>query len=401
MLSVEEALARILDGLVPTTAETVGVAEAWGRVTAAPISARLDQPPRDVSAMDGYAVRAQNFVAGTSLQVVGSAPAGHPWTGDLEDGQAVRLFTGSVLPAGADAVLMQEDAELRGAEIRPIEPPVQGRHIRRARQDFARGDVLVAAGRRLTARDVGLAAAGNHPWVAVFRRPRVAVLATGDEIVLPGEDVPQGSIVSSNALVLAAMIRAAGGEPTVLPIAADDVAALAAGVDAACGFDLLLSTGGASVGDHDLVREALAARGMDLDFWKVAMRPGKPLGHGRIAGLPVLALPGNPVSCYVTALLFAIPAIRRLGGEQAAEPLVQSAALGRDLPANDARADHLRARLEPAEGGRLVVTPFEQQDSARLRQLSQAGALVLRPPHAPAAHVGDIVPILPLEARLL
>ncbi len=391
MLSVEEARARILVGLRPTSAEIVGLAEAWNRVAAAPVLARLDQPPRDVSAMDGYALAAGT---GGSWHLVGSAPAGHPWTGRLGAGEAIRLFTGSIMPEGAETVLLQEDAEAGDGVVRTASAMAPGRHIRRAGQDFARGDLLVSAGRRLSARDVGLAASANHPWIAVHRRPRVAILATGDEIALPGEPIPDGGIVSSNAHALAALVRSAGGEPTIFPIAADDLAALARAADAAAGFDLLLTTGGASVGDHDLVREGFAAQGMALNFWKVAMRPGKPLMHGWLGILPVLGLPGNPVSCFVTALLFAQPAIRRLGGEHATETVSVDAMLGGALPANDLRADHLRARLETRGDGARVAFPFERQDSAQFRLLAHADCLILRPPHAPALAAGEPVPVM-------
>ncbi len=398
MLSVEAARSRILAGLSPTGVEVVALSEGWRRVTAAPVAARLNQPPTDVSAMDGYAVRAADAEMDATLRVVGSAPAGHPWSGCLAAGEALRVFTGSVMPDGADAVLLQEDAVVEDETVvRPTEAARAGRHIRRAAHDFAVGDVLLPAGRRLTARDVGLAAAANHPWLLVHRRPRVAILATGDEIALPGEAIPPGGIISSNAHMLAALARACGGEATVLPVALDDPATLARAIDMAAGFDLLLTSGGASVGDHDLVRPVLQARGMALDFWRIAMRPGKPLMHGWLGAMPVLGLPGNPVSSFVTALLFVWPALRLLAGEAMAMPEPVSAVLGRALPANDARADHLRARLDRAEDGRLRATPFDRQDSSQSRLLASADALVLRPAHAPAADAGEMVAILPLD----
>ena len=275
MISVEEARERILADLHPTPAEIVALADAWGRVTATPVIARLTQPPADVSAMDGYALRAADGSLGAMLHVIGSAPAGHPFEGSVGPGQSVRLFTGSVVPQGADAILLQEDATATGTEVRVNEAVTAGRHIRRAGQDFAAGDAVVPAGRRLTARDVGLAAAANHPWLTVHRRPRVAILATGDEIAMPGEPIPPGGIVSSNSHALAALVRAAGGTPVVLPVAADTHEAVAAVADAVHGMDMLVTTGGASVGDHDLVIESLRSRGLKLDFWQIAMRPGK------------------------------------------------------------------------------------------------------------------------------
>jgi len=314
MISVEEARGRILSALRPTPAEIVALATAWNRVTAAPVVARLTQPPADVSAMDGYALRASDGVLHASLAVIGAAPAGHPFGGSVGPGQAVRLFTGSVVPAGADAILLQEDATRDGDTVRVNETVTAARHIRRAGQDFAAGDAVLPAGRRITARDVGLAAAANHPWLSVHRLPRVAILATGDEIALPGEPIPPGGIVSSNSHALAALVRAAGGEPILLPVARDEHDAIAAAADAVLGMDMLVTTGGASVGDHDLVIEALQARGMSLDFWQIAMRPGKPLLFGQLGSTPVLGLPGNPVSALVCAILFLLPALARLSG---------------------------------------------------------------------------------------
>lgn len=398
MISVEEARSRILGALHPTPAEVVALADAWGRVTAAPVLARLTQPPADVSAMDGYALRAADSALGAELHVIGSAPAGHPFTGSVGPGQAVRLFTGSVVPDGADAILLQEDADRDGDRVTVREAVVAARHIRRAGQDFARGDAVVPAGRRLTARDVGLAAAANHPWLTVHRRPRVAVLATGDEIAMPGEPIPFGGIVSSNSHALAALVRAAGGEPMVLPVVRDDRSAIAAVADAVTGMDLLLTTGGASVGDHDLVIESLRARGMELDFWQIAMRPGKPLLFGRLGALPVVGLPGNPVSALVCAILFVLPALMRLCGLPASPPPVSSGVLGAAVKANDHRADHLRATIGTNSTGRIVATPFPVQDSAMLRRLALADALILRAPNAPALEAGADVPVIRLDS---
>jgi len=397
MISVEQALAAIVEGLHPTGGEIVPLAAAWRRVTASDIVARLTQPPHDVSAMDGYALRAADGQLGAVLRVVGNAPAGHPWSGTLAGGEALRLFTGSVVPDGADAILLQEDASRTDDRVTVNEAVRPGRHIRRAGQDFRAGDVLVPAGRQLTARDVGLIAAGNHPWVTVHRVPRIALLATGDEIAMPGEPIPPGGIVSSNSHALAALVRAAGGEPMVLPVAADDRDAITRAADAAEGADMLVTTGGASVGEHDLVQDALRARGLTLDFWKIAMRPGKPLMFGRMGRVPLLGLPGNPVSSLVTAILFLVPAIERLAG-LAGHPLpVTMATLGEALPANDHRADHLRAHLSAGEDGGLVATAFPRQDSAMLRLLTQSDALIQRPPNAPALAAGAPVPIIRLD----
>jgi molybdopterin molybdotransferase len=398
MISVEEARSRILDSLRSTPAEVVALAEAWNRVTAEPVVARLTQPPADVSAMDGYALRAVDGAAGAVLTVIGAAPAGHPFTGRVGPGEAVRLFTGSVVPDGADAILLQEDATRDGDSVRINETVTLGRHIRRAGQDFAAGDAVIPAGRRITARDVGLAAAANHPWLPVHRRPRVAILATGDEIAMPGEPIPPGGIVSSNSHALAGLVRAAGGEPMILPNARDDLAAIAAVADAVAGMDLLVTTGGASVGDHDLVIAALQSRGLTLDFWQIAMRPGKPLLFGQLGATPVVGLPGNPVSAMMCAILFLLPALSRLSGLPAAPPPPTTAVLGAAVKANDKRADHLRAAVMSDAAGRLVATPFSVQDSAMLRRLATADALILRPPHAPALPEGAEVSIIRLDS---
>jgi molybdopterin molybdotransferase len=395
MISIDEARACILAGLRPTGSEIVPLAEAAGRVTAAPVLARVDQPPQDVSAMDGYAVRAADAAEGARLRVVGTAPAGHPWPGTLGAGEALRLFTGSLVPAGADAVLLQEDAEEAGGHVSVRETVREGRHIRRRGQDFFKELELIPRARRLTARDVGLAAAGNHPWLTVHRRPRVAILATGDEIALPGEPIPPGGIVSSNAHALAAFVAARGGTPLVLPVARDDAEAIAEAAEGH-GADLLLTTGGVSVGTHDLVQAGLARRGLEVDFWKIAMRPGKPLMFGRLGTTAVLGLPGNPVSALVCAVLFALPALDALAGLPGEAPPTVPAVLAAELPANDHRTDHLRARLTAQPDGIPLATAYARQDSALLRMLAQADALILRAPHAPPAAAGARVQVIPL-----
>jgi molybdopterin molybdotransferase len=395
MISVDQARRQILAALQPLPAETVSLANAAGRVLAAPIHARLTQPPADVSAMDGYAVRAEDAQQGAVLRLIGAAPAGHPFEGRVGPGEAVRLFTGSVVPDGANSVLIQEDATAEASQITVNETCTPARNIRRAGQDFSVGEVLIPPGKRLTARDIGLAAAGNHPWLAVHRRPRIAILATGDEISLPGEAIGAGGIVSSNAHALAAAIAEWGGDASILPIARDDVAAIAAGADAAIGADLLVTTGGASVGAHDLVQESMATRGLALDFWKIAMRPGKPLMFGQIGALPLLGLPGNPVSAFVCALLFLRPAIDRLAGLPAGSPTAEPARLTTTMKPNDQREDYVRATIERDAAGWLV-TPFPVQDSGMLKTLARATALIRRKPHDPALESGAEVAILRL-----
>jgi molybdopterin molybdotransferase len=396
MISVAAARAKILARLIPVGVETVAIANAHGRVLALDVVARLTQPPADVSAMDGYALRAADGAAGSVLKVVGEAPAGHPFAGEVHAGEAVRLFTGSVVPAGTDTVIIQENVTAAEGSFTINEAIGAQKNIRRAGQDFAAGETLLSTGKRLGARDIGLAAAGNHPWLTVFRRPRIAILATGDEISLPGEAIGPGGIVSSNAHALAAFVAACGGEAVVLPIARDDLAAITAGADAAKGADMLVTTGGASVGDHDLIQAGLTARGLTLEFWKIALRPGKPLMFGDMAGLPMIGLPGNPVSALVCGLLFLKPAIERLSGLPGADPATERAVLGAALKPNDHREDYVRATLDLIEG-QETVSPFPVQDSGMLRTLAAAGALIKRPPHDAAREAGDLVEIIRLD----
>lgn len=397
MISVEEARSRIFARLAPVAAETVGLAQAHGRVLARPVLARLCVPPADVSAMDGYAVQAADTQPGATLRLVGEAPAGHPFAGRMGAGETVRIFTGSVMPAGADAVLIQENTIAGEGQIQVNEPVAAGRHIRRRGEDFAVGDEVISAGRRLSARDIGVAAAAGYPWVCVYRKPRVAILCTGDEINLPGEPLPDGSIANSNASMLAAFVAAHGGEPLLLPIARDTEDAVAAGAQAARGADILVTTGGASVGAHDLVQAGLARHGFALDFWKIAMRPGKPLIFGQVHGLPVLGLPGNPVSAYVCATLFLAGALAVLGGLGVQAPKLLRARLGAPMKANDSREDYVRAMLSD-DGKGWVALALPMQNSGMLRALARAEALIRRAPYAPQAAVGDIVEILRLDS---
>jgi molybdopterin molybdotransferase len=391
MISVSEARARILAGLASTPAETIPLMDGAGRVSAAPVIARHSNPPADVSAMDGYAVRAADARTGARLALIGAAPAGHPFAGRLGPGETVRLFTGSVVPEGADSILIQENATASDGLVTVNDPTAPGRHIRRRGQDFRAGDTLIPAAQRLHPRSIGLAAAGGHAWLTVHRRPRIVILSTGDEISLPGEPLPPGGVVSSNGPALAALVRVAGGEPVLLPTAADDMGAIAAAADAARGAEMLLTTGGASVGDHDLVQAALAERGMVLDFWRIAMRPGKPLMHGRLGEVPMLGLPGNPVSALVCAILFLLPAIARLSGLAGDAPVAEPVRLGAPLPANDIREDYIRASLLTLVDGGWVAQPYETQDSGMISRLAQADALIIRPPFAPACAVGETV----------
>jgi molybdopterin molybdotransferase len=393
MLSVDDALARVLDAAMPLVGvETVALAEANGRTLAQELSARRTQPPFPASAMDGYAVRAADVVPGMPLRLIGIAAAGHAFAGTVGAGEAVRIFTGAPVPAGADAVLIQEVTDATDTGVTPRETVTAGRFVRPAGLDFRTGETMLAAGRRLDPRAIALIAAMGHPTVTVRCRPVVAVLATGDELVRPGEDARPDQIVASNVYAIAGMAQAAGGSPVDLGIATDDFAALERGIAAAeaAGADVLVTLGGASVGDHDLVQSALTRRGMELGFWRIAMRPGKPLIFGRLGGMRILGLPGNPVSSIVCARLFLVPLLRALQGDPgAAADITEPAILGADVAANDARQDYVRATLEPGPDGMARVIPFARQDSSMLALLMQADCLLVRAAHAPAAAAGQ------------
>jgi molybdopterin molybdotransferase len=398
MIAVEEALRRLLDPLRPVGTEQVAVTAALGRVLAEDVAARRTQPPFDASAMDGYAVRAADVArVPATLRVVGAVPAGQSFAGRIGPGEAVRIFTGAPVPEGADAIVIQEDTERTGDTVLVKEAGIVGRHIRPAGLDFREGAIGLRAGTRLNARDIGLAAAMNRPFLSLRRRPRIAILPTGDEIVMPGDPIGPSQIVSSNGIALAAFVSAIGGEPILLDIAPDDADAMRSIAGGARGADMLLTTGGASVGEHDLVKDALGADGLVLDFWKIAMRPGKPLMVGDWRSTPMIGLPGNPVSALVCAHLFVKPAVERLLGQRAAETAGKTARLARALPANDRRQDYLRARLAPGPDGELEATPFDKQDSSMLSLLAQADCLLVRPPFAPAAAKGDRVSMIPLD----
>jgi molybdopterin molybdotransferase len=397
-MSVAEALARVLAEAQVLPAERVTLAEAAGRVLAEDLAALRTQPPADVSAMDGYAVRGTDVAqAPATLQVIGEVAAGHPFEGAVSQGQAARIFTGGVMPAGSDTVVIQELTARDGDAVTIQKPTTPGRNVRRQGIDFRQGQVLLRKGQRLTDRDVMLAAAMNHARLPVHRRPKVAVLGTGDELVAPGTAPKPGEIVYSNGFALVALARNAGAEVADLGIARDKLDDIAGGVRRArdWGADVLVTTGGASVGEHDLVQRALKAEGLDLSFWRVALRPGRPMLHGRLGAMHVLGVPGNPVSAYVCGFLFLLPLLARLTGRSEVAHVTERARLGRDLPANDERQDYLRATLTLGPDGPLA-SPLPDQDSSLMAPLSAADCLLIREPHAPAASSGSPCVILKL-----
>jgi len=390
LLPFAAALDRLLAGVAPLAAETVPIDQCAGRVVAEPVVARLTQPPFPASAMDGYAIRWADLRQ--PWRVVGESAAGRGWAGYVAPGEAVRIFTGAPLPDGADTVVLQEEVAREGplAHLTGEGPRALGAHIRAMGQDFASGEMLIPAGTRLTPPHLGLAAAAGHGKLTVIRRPRVTLIATGDELVPPGADPGPGQIVSSNPAMLAAVLRWAGADVVDPGLIKDDRAALAMALLASDG-DLILTIGGASVGDHDLVVPVLRDLGAELDFWKIALRPGKPLLAGRLGERKLIGLPGNPVSAFVTALLFAVPLVARLAGRNHGLPM-ERLPLAVPLPANGNRRDHLRARR--SAGG---AEPFARQDSALLSVLATANLLIIREAGAPAAEAGELVDCIALD----
>jgi len=398
LMQVADALAQVLAGASPGPVERVKLHEAHGRVLAQDLVALRTQPPDAVSAMDGYAVRGADVAqAPVTLKVIGEVAAGHPFTGNVGKGEAARIFTGGVIPAGSDTVVIQENAARDGDIVTVLNSAATGRNVRAQGIDFKQGATLLTKGRRLTDRDVMLAAAMNYPALGVFKQPKVAVLGTGDELVMPGADPKPGEIVYSNGFALSALARSEGATVIELGIARDSVDDIVAAVRRARaeGADILLTSGGASVGDHDLVQSALASEGLDLSFWRVALRPGRPMMHGRLGEMHVLGVPGNPVSSYVCAFLFLAPLIRMLSGRADIERVPERALLGVDLPQNDERADYLRATLVQGPDG-PVATPVPVQDSSLMASLARVDCLLIRAPHAPGAKAGSPCVILKL-----
>ncbi|MER9876438.1 gephyrin-like molybdotransferase Glp [Mesorhizobium sp. M0195] len=399
LVPVAEALERLLDGAVALPGERVALLDAADRVLAEPVVALRTQPPFNASAMDGYAVRAADIASlPARLSVIGIAPAGRDFAGTVQQRQAVRIFTGAPLPEGTDTIVIQENVrDLGGGSVEVTEPTAQGRNIRRLGLDFAKGDVLLPKGRLLDSAALSLAASANHPEVGVVKRPLVAIIATGDELLPPGSELGPDQIISSNAYGVAAAAQSVGARALDLGIAPDRREAIAALVEKAvkAGANVIVTLGGASVGDHDFVHDVLTGQGMTLDFWKIAMRPGKPLMFGRLGDIRCIGLPGNPVASLVCAQLFLKPLLARLGG-RAFQQDIRRARLGAAMPANDLRQDYVRAVVTD-DAGALVATPFGIQDSSMLKMLADANGLIVRAPFAPAAAAGSPCDVLMLR----
>ncbi|OHV63930.1 molybdopterin molybdenumtransferase MoeA [Mesorhizobium sp. LCM 4577] len=399
LVPVAEALERLLDGAAPLPGESIPLADAAARVLAEPVVALRTQPPFNASAMDGYAARAADVAsAPAQLEVIGTAPAGRGFSGTVGEGQAVRIFTGAPLPEGADTIVIQENVRDRGnGRIEVTEPTAKARNVRRRGLDFGEGDVLLEKGRVLDAAALSLAASANHPALNVVRRPLVAIIATGDELLPPGSALGPDQIISSNAYGVAAAAQSVGARALDLGIAADRKEAIAALVRKAveANADVIVTLGGASVGDHDLIHDVLTGEGMQLDFWKIAMRPGKPLMFGRLGNVRCIGLPGNPVASIVCSQLFLKPLLARLGGRDHRQD-VRVARLGAAMQANDLRQDYVRAVVRE-DAGTLIATPFSIQDSSMLRMLADANGLIVREPFAPAAETGAECSVLMLR----
>jgi molybdopterin molybdotransferase len=399
LLSVAKALERVTKGLTPLETERVALDRGRSRVLAEDLAARLTQPPFDASAMDGYAVRAQDVATlPVKLKLVGQAAAGSGFEGRVGRGEAVRIFTGAPVPDGADAIVIQEHGE-EASGLVVVKEAAESRYIRPRGQDFAEGEVLLMAGTRLGPRELMLAAAMNHVELPVRRKPKVAILATGDEVVAPGSELAPDQIVSSVPLGVAALVETHGGEAMSLGIAKDERESIVTLARAGMGADILLTIGGASVGERDLVAAALKSEGLDLDFWKIAMRPGKPMLYGRMGHQRVLGVPGNPVSALICAHIFLLPMMARmLGLADVAHPEPQ-AALGEEIEANGVREHYMRAVSEWQEDGTRVVRPLPSQDSSLVAALVRADCLIVRAPHAPALPAGAKVRIVPLDGN--
>jgi molybdopterin molybdotransferase len=400
LLPVEQALQLLLDGAAPLASEKVALGDAIGRVLAADVKALRSQPPFDVSAMDGYAARVSDLVQGRPVKVVGESAAGHPYKMQVGTNEAVRVFTGAVVPKGADVVVEQEAAKREGDSV-TLKAHSAGKNIRPAGNDFSEGAVLLRKGHRITARSLGLAAAADHAALECAKRPRIALLATGDELAMPGAGGAEDRVIVSNPYTVRAMSESEGAAVIESTVLKDRIEVIVEAIERARanGADIIVTMGGASVGDHDLIRPALEKLGAEIGFHRIAFRPGKPTLSAKIGDTHVLGLPGNPVSAFVCAFVFLAPLLRKLQGhtEPVTKPL--PAILGVDLWENDERADYLRATSTWDEQGRRVVTPFlkKSQDSSLTATLANADCILIRAPNAAAAKAGDLVRVIPLD----
>lgn len=402
LLPLDEAFTKVNAGIKTLSSEQISISDALGRVVSQDIAARLTQPPTAVSSMDGYAVRSVDLQSQpVILTRVGESQAGGPFEGVVEAAQCVRIFTGAPLPAGCDAVIMQEDCDVDDLQITMKEVAFKGKFIRKAGLDFTKGDILIKTGQLLSARHIGLLCAMNVPWVQVYRKPRVGILATGDELVMPGEAVRESQIISSNSLMVASMVTAMGGIPVNLGIAGDTEDSLRATLAGLEGADLLVTSGGVSVGEYDLVRNVLGDEGLDIDFWRIAMKPGKPFMFGRFGDKPAMGLPGNPVSAYVTAFLFLRAALKKMQGLPFEQDTPIQAILGADVPKNGARKEYMRAVFSRDAGGRLVATPYDKQDSSMLANLAHCEGFILRAVDGVALSAGTETDVIYVNDSLL
>lgn len=400
LLPVDQALDKLLQGAAPKGTEMMPISQLRGRILATDLVSKRTHPPFNASAMDGYAVKYKDASEiGATLKVVGESAAGHGFHGTFEDGETVRIFTGAPVPSSADTILIQENTEKLEDDLVKVTSPAQAnRHIRLAGVDFSKDDVLLKQFREMDYSAITLAASMNYAEVEVFQKPLISVLATGDELVSPGEEPGLDQIIASNAYGVMAMCESAGADILDLGIAQDKLDVIKASVQNALDneTDILVTIGGASVGDHDLVQQALTEMGMELNFWKIAMRPGKPLMYGTLGKMRVMGLPGNPASSLVTASLFLAPLVRKLARREIATPQT-TAKLTVDLPENDHRQEYMRAHIETDENGDKTVTPFTRQDSSLVRVFADANGLLIRPPNAKAALKGDICDIILFE----
>ncbi len=398
MISVEEAKSTVFSSFSILGSEQIAVSNAFGRVLAEDIYSLVNQPPVAVSSMDGYAVRAIDVrTAPSKLRLIGESSAGSSFAGGVSGGQTVRIFTGAALPRGADSVVIQENTTKHNHMVTILTSAKKGDYVRPKGLDFRKGKKLLTTGQKLNYRHLSLIAAMNVPWVQVVRKPRIAILATGSELVMPGEINGENQIVSSNSIGLAAFVSACGGEALNLGIAEDKPESIIKLVSQIDKTDLLVTIGGASVGEYDLIRPVLIKKGLKIKFNKVAMRPGKPLIFGKIDTLPMFGLPGNPVSAGVTAILFLKPAINLMLGQKLKENDFENAFLTQDIPKNDLRQDYLRAKLASGRDGRLKVTPFLKQDSSMLATFTESDCLIVRKPAAKALKAGSKVQIIYLR----